>query len=283
MLDINMPHGPQQVDDAAEFIHARIRTLPRVAIFTGTGLGDMSSRLHIQHAIDYAAIPHFPMSTVETHAGRLVSGDLTGCPVTLMQGRFHLYEGYSPKAVIFPIRVLQMLGVDTLILTNAAGGLNSTYSAGDVMIITDHINLTGSNPLVGPNFDQWGPRFPDMTIAYSDRLRKLAQGCAKASGIPVKSGVYAGLQGPSLETPAEMKFLRTVGADAVGFSTVMETIAAVHGGMQVLGLSIITNLCCPESPIKADVAQIIRVAQTAAPLLISLIQKVLSHGEADDS
>lgn len=282
MLDINMPYGPAQVDEAALFIHTQIRTLPKVAIFTGTGLGDMSRRLHIQNAIDYAAIPHFPVSTVQTHTGRMVQGDLGGRSVILMQGRFHLYEGYSPKAVIFPIRVLQALGIDTLILTNASGGLNSSYAAGDVMIIADHINLTGSNPLVGSNFDQWGPRFPDMTTAYDSRLRQLAQRCAKESGIPVQSGVYVGLNGPSLETPAEMKFLRTIGADAVGFSTVMEAIAAVHCGMQVLGLSIITNLCRPESPVAADVEEIIRVAQAAAHPLISLIETVLSHGVADD-
>lgn len=262
-----------------EYLRDRFRDFPATAILAGTGLGDMIAAIQGPEGIDYLQIPNFPASTVQSHAGHLICGRLDGHPVAVLQGRFHLYEGYSPLAVTFPIRVLQALGVRTLVLTNASGGLNPGYEAGDIMIIADHINLTGVNPLTGPEEAKWGLRFPDMTRAYAKRLRGLAQSAAEALGIRIRQGVYIGLQGPSLETPAEMRFLRTIGADAVGFSTVMETITAVHGGMQVLGLSTITNLCRPDDPAPADVDEIIAVAQAAAPKLAALIAGVLGRLE----
>jgi purine-nucleoside phosphorylase len=198
-------------------------------------------------------------------------GDIRGCRVLILQGRFHLYEGYSPAEVTFPIRVAQELGVQTLIVTNAAGGLHPAFRAGDIMLITDHINLTGENPLIGAQTNAWGPRFPDMTSAYDRRLIALAETAAQANGRPVQKGVYAGLKGPSMETPAETRFLKTIGADAVGFSTVAEVIAAVHAGMKVLGISIITNVNDPDHPLPATLEDILAVARRAAPHLIELV------------
>ncbi|MDA8139901.1 MAG: purine-nucleoside phosphorylase [Desulfobacteraceae bacterium] len=261
--------------EAAAFLRNRWEQTPTAAIFAGTGLGNLTAALHNHTAVAYGEIPHFPLSTVQSHAGQLVNGWLSDIPVVVLQGRFHLYEGYSPAAVTFPIRVLQSLGVSTLILTNAAGGLNPNFSSGDLMVISDHINLTGANPLVGLNETQWGPRFPDMTAAYDLGLRNIAFSAAPTLGIQIRQGVYVGLKGPSLETPAEMRFLRTFGADAVGFSTVMETIAAVHGGMRVLGLSTITNMCLPERLSPSSVDEIIAVAEAASPKLAALIAQVL--------
>jgi purine-nucleoside phosphorylase len=262
---------------AVDYLRDRFDTFPATAILAGTGLGGLISAVQAQESVDYHQIPNFPVSTVQSHAGRLICGRLERHPVAVLQGRFHLYEGYSPLAVAFPIRVLQALGVRTLVLTNASGGLHPDFEAGDIMIISDHINMTGANPLIGPEESRWGPRFPDMTAAYAVELCRLAQSSAEAQSIRVRHGVYVGLQGPSLETPAEMRFLRTIGADAVGFSTVMETIAAVHGGMQVLGLSTITNLCLPDAPQPAGVEAIIAVAQAAAPKLAALIAGVLNR------
>ena len=262
---------------AAGYLSTRIRTRPKIAVQTGTGLGEITSRLQVDTVVDYQDIPHFPVSTVQSHYGRLVVGKTNDQPLLVLQGRFHLYEGYSPLQVTFPIRVLQALGVHCLILTNASGGLNPLFAAGDIMIIEDHINLTGSNPLAGPNDEKWGPRFVDLTHAYSGRLQDLAQAASKELEVGVQKGVYAGLTGPSLETPAEMRFLRAVGADAVGFSTVMETIAAVHAGMQVLGLSVITNMCLPDALSPANVEEIIAMAQSAAPHLETIISRVIER------
>ena len=262
---------------AADFVKSRIDARPKVALITGTGLGDVAAMLGAHTVIDYCQIPHFPVSTVESHRGRLLNGQMNNQSVLVLQGRFHLYEGYSPEAVTFPIRVLQALGVQYLILSNAAGGLNPLFATGDIMIIEDHINLTGANPLVGPNEERWGPRFVGMTHAYDGHLQDLAQGAAGDMEVGVQKGVYAGLTGPSLETPAEMRFLRSIGADAVGFSTVMEAIAAVHAGMQVLGLSVITNMCLPDAPTPADVDDIIAAAQGAAPHLETIIGRVIDR------
>lgn len=264
---------------AADYLHGRFEDFPSTAVVTGTGLGDIVEEFQSADPVDYAMIPHFPASTVQSHAGRLICGNLSGCPVAVLQGRFHLYEGYSARAVTFPIRVLQALGVRTLVLTNASGGLNPAFAVGDIMMICDHINMTGANPLTGPEEVRWGVRFPDMTAAYDMRLRWIAWETAAARGIRLQNGVYAGLQGPSLETPAEMRFLRTIGADAVGFSTVMETIAAVHGGMRVLGLSMITNRCLPDTPAPADVDAIIAAARAAAPKLAAVIGGMLQRLE----
>jgi purine-nucleoside phosphorylase len=278
------PSGDQRCTDAveaADFLRTRIPWTPQAAILTGTGLGEMTSGMQIHARIAYENIPNFPRSTVQSHLGQLVAGMLAHRPVVVLQGRVHLYEGYSSREVAFCIRVLQELGVGTLIQTNASGGLNPDFSAGDIMVIADHINLTGTNPLMGPNNERWGPRFPDMTAAYSPVLRRLAGTVARQQGIMVRSGVYVGLHGPSLETPAEMRFLRTIGADAVGFSTVTETLAAVHAGMQVLGLSIITNMNLPDNLMPASVDAIIARARAVAPGLERIVAGVLESGEID--
>jgi purine-nucleoside phosphorylase len=243
-----------------------------VGLLTGTGLGELASLLASATHTPYGHIPHFPTATVESHRGILVGGTLEKVPMVICQGRFHLYEGYSPQEVAFPIRVLQALGVDHLIVTNAAGGLDLDYAAGDLMLIRDHINLTGANPLVGPNFDAWGVRFPDMVSAYAPEWRRAVGRQAARQGIRLHEGIYAGLKGPSLETPAETRYLRTIGADAVGFSTIMEVIAAVHAGMRVLGISTITNINDPDAPQPATLEEIISVAEGAAPALEKVVR-----------
>lgn len=278
-----MDNERKKVMESAAFLSARLPEAPAAGIVTGTGLGDWAQTVAVTADIAYQEIPHFPLSTVSGHYGRLLCGRLAGRPVAVMQGRFHLYEGYTPREVTFPVRVLQALGTRMLIVTNAAGGLNPQWAAGDLMVISDHINLTGANPLVGPNEDRWGLRFPDMTAAYDPALIRLAEAAGRSHGVRVHGGVYAGLKGPSLETRAEVRFLRTIGADAVGFSTVQEVIAAVHAGMRVLGLSILTNINDPDHPVPATLEEIIEVARAAAPGLNAVITAVLaaSHGGAD--
>jgi purine-nucleoside phosphorylase len=265
------------VSNAADFIKNKVEDAPAIGILTGTGLGDSISFIETETTFEYRDIPHFPVSTVESHMGRLSVGTWQGRKVLAMQGRFHLYEGYSPLEVAFPVRVMQALGVRTLIVTNAAGGLNPAFVPGDIMVIRDHINLTGQNPLTGPNEDAWGPRFPDMSAVYDKALAALVLKSAEQNGISVKTGVYSGLAGPSLETPAEVRYLRTIGADAVGFSTVTEVIAAVHAGMQVLGLSIITNVHNPDLPEPASVEEIIALAQQVAPKLETLLKEITGN------
>ena len=264
----------QRLAETIDFIRNRIKDTPYIGLLTGTGLAESAESMVIETAIRYQDIPHFPISTVQTHIGRMLSGNMNGCPVIAMQGRFHLYEGYRPADVTFPIRVMQQLGVKILILSNAAGGLNPKFNPGDIMLITDHINLTGTNPLIGPNEDSWGPRFPDMTRAYDEALIAAAERIAKTAGAHLQKGIYVGLTGPSLETPSEVKFLQTIGAEAVGFSTVQEVIAAVHSGMRVLGLSTITNVHNPEDPVPATVEEIIEVANGATPLLQTIMKGV---------
>jgi len=265
-----------QVEEAVAWLRRQTDLQPRVGVLTGTGLGETIKDMQIMAAFDYRQIPHFPLSTVQSHPGRLLIGKVGGVSVVAMQGRFHLYEGYTPLEVTFPVRVLQSLGIEYLILTNAAGGLNPGYNPGDIMLITDHINLTGANTLVGPNEDRWGVRFPDMGFAYDQALARRTESVAAKLEIPLRTGVYAGLTGPSLETPAEILFLQLIGADAVGFSTVQEVIVAVHGNIKVLGLSTITNVHKPAAPVPADVEAIIAVAQKTAPALGKLIHAVMS-------
>ena len=238
-----------KVAEAVAYIEKKIPEKPFAGLLTGTGLGDSGQSLVVSVSLSYEDIPHFPVSTVQSHLGKFLAGRMANRPVIVMQGRFHLYEGYSPLDVTFPVRVMQALGVETLFVTNAAGGLNPAFKPGDIMIIEDHINLTGANPLVGPNHDDWGERFPDMTEAYDKRLISLAEDAGRKPAIPLRKGVYAGLLGPSLETPAEVRFLKTIGAEAVGFSTMQEVIAAVHARIKVLGLSIITNIHDPDHPV----------------------------------
>lgn len=268
-------YGRSQAEATADFLRSRLNCRPRAAVLLGTGLGEAARDFEVHCDLAYTEIPHFPAVTVQSHQGRLLAGQWGACPALVLQGRFHLYEGYSPLAVTFAIRVLQALGVTTLVLTNAAGGLDPQFQAGDIMLIDDHINLTGANPLIGAHDPAWGERFPLMTSAYRPDLHARVAAAAAAAGIVLRTGVYVGLKGPSLETPAEMRFLRTIGADAVGFSTVMETIAAVHAGMGVIGMSIITNLCLPDTVQNDGVDEIIATAQSAAPRLGRLIGAVL--------
>ena len=271
------PEHSRKVAETAQYLKSRIDVAPLTALMTGTGLGDSAAMIADPITFSYGRIPHFPVSTVPSHAGKLHFGQVGGHPLMIMQGRFHLYEGYSPAEVTYPVRVMQALGVRTLIITNAAGGLSPEFEAGDIMVIADHLNLTGSNPLVGPNIDRWGERFPDMSRAYDRRLARSAGRIAADTGIVLRQGVYAGLLGPSLETPAEIRFLRNIGADAVGLSTVHEAIVAVHAGMRLLGLSIITNTHDPDQPQPATVEDIIAVANGAAPVLGTLIRKVVEQ------
>jgi purine-nucleoside phosphorylase len=264
-----------KVLEATEFVQSNIPVSPVIGLQIGTGLGDSVDGMEEVVSIDYDDIPHFSVSTVPTHHGRLLCGQLGGKAVMVMQGRFHYYEGYSMQEVTLPIRVMQQVGVKTLILSNAAGGINPAFEVGDIMIITDHINLTGNNPLVGPNIDEWGPRFPDMSRVYDTQLVALAEKAAVQNSIRVQKGVYVGLPGPSLETGAEIRFLKTIGVDAVGLSTIPEVIAAVHGGMAILGLSVITNMNIPEDFKPALVEDIIAAAERAAPSLQAIFSGVI--------
>ena len=267
----------QKAQETARWIKSHIDSLSEIAIMTGTGLGGCTASLNQDRSFDYHDMPHFPISTVESHGSLLTTGTMgaNNTPVMVFNGRFHLYEGYSPIEVTFPIRVMQVLGIRTLILTNAAGALNLSFEEGDIMMITDHINLTGENPLVGPNEDTWGKRFPDMIGAYDRELIQKAKSIGQTYHLPVKKGVYAGLKGPSLETPAEMKYLKIIGADAVGFSTIQEVIAAVHGNIRVVGLSIITNINDPGHPVPATVEGVIEAAKKASPNVNCLIENLL--------
>jgi len=270
-----MPDYQDKVAEAVAYIEKMIPEKPFAGVLTGTGLGDSGQSLAVSVSLPYEEIPHFPVSTVQSHMGKFLAGRMANRPTIVMQGRFHLYEGYSPLDVTFPIRVMQVLGIEVLFVTNAAGGLNPAYKPGDIMIIEDHINLTGANPLIGPNHDDWGERFPDMTEAYDNRLISLAENAGREALTPLKKGVYAGLLGPSLETPAEVRFLKTIGAEAVGFSTTQEVIAAVHARIKVLGLSIITNIHDPDHPTSAGVEEIIEVAKSAAPQVDRILHAVI--------
>ncbi len=264
-----------KVLEATEFVQGKISDQPLIGLQIGTGLGDTADGMDDVISIDYKDIPNFPVSTVPTHHGRVLFGNIAGKAVLAMQGRFHCYEGYSVQEVTLPVRVMQSLGAKTLILSNAAGGINPLFDQGDIMVITDHINLTGNNPLIGPNVDEWGPRFPDMSQVYDRRLMTLAEEAALDNGIRVQKGIYVGLHGPSLETGAEIRFLKTIGADAVGLSTIPEVIAAAHGGMAILGFSVITNMNLPDHLKPARVEEIIAAAERTAPRLQAIITGVI--------
>lgn len=264
-----------KVETAAQFLREKITNRPTILIMAGTGLGSLSDSMTPDEIIQYNDIPGFPETTVESHQGELVFGTLKGKNVAIMKGRFHLYEGFSPLEVTLPIRIMQELGVKALIITNASGGINLDFTEGNIMILEDHINLTGKNPLTGPNNDRWGLRFPEMIQTYSRELITSAELVAEKLSIPICKGVYAGLTGPSLETPAEIRYLKTIGADSVGFSTIQEVIAAVHAGMAVLGLSVITNINNPDDPEPATLEGVIATANRTAPLLEKLIEKVV--------
>lgn len=265
----------QRIDDAVRFLRTKTSAQPSVGIILGTGLGGLAKEIKHDVVIDYENIPHFPVSTVESHHGRLIFGTIGGKSVVAMQGRFHFYEGYSMQQVTFPVRVMKFLGVNTLLISNAAGGMNPQWKKGTVMIITDHINLQGDNPLIGPNDDSLGPRFPDMSEPYNRKLIALAEQVALENKIRVEKGVFVAVAGPNLETRAEYRFLRLIGADAVGMSTVPENIVAVHMGINVLGFSIITDECFPDSLQPANVAEIIAVANEAEPKLTRIMKGVI--------
>jgi purine-nucleoside phosphorylase len=264
-----------QVTEAASFILSRLTQKPRIGLILGTGLGGAAEAMEGKVVIPYEDIPHFPVSTVVSHHGQLICGTWARRPIMVMQGRFHLYEGYTPKQISFPIRVMAALGIGTLIITNAVGGLNPLFRPGDLMMITDHVNMTGHNPLIGPNVDDWGPRFPDMVEPYSRKLQELAMEAALSERILLHRGVYVGVVGPNLETAAETRFFRAVGCDAVGMSVIMESITAVHAGLDVLGISVVTNVNLPDNYQPAAVEEIIATAESAGPRLMRLLEEVL--------
>jgi len=264
-----------EIEEAAAHVRARSRTRPEVGIILGTGLGDFAGALDGETVVPYRDIPHFPVSTVESHAGELHLGTLAGRPVAVLKGRVHYYEGYTMRQVAFPVRVLKALGCHTLIITSACGGMNPDMPAGTLIAVTDHINLMGDNPLIGENDDALGPRFPDMSEPYSRSLVELAEKAALDQRIALQRGVFVAVPGPNLETAAEYRFLRWIGADVVGMSLVPENLAAVHGGQRVLALSVVTDQCLPDQLRPVDIPEILAVAGRAAPLLTRLVSEVV--------
>jgi purine-nucleoside phosphorylase len=275
-VDVEMSYY-DQVSEAADTIAGRVRDVPDVAIVLGSGLGDFANSLADSQSIPYGALPHWPVSNVIGHEGRLVIGTTQGRTIAALSGRCHLYEGHDMRTVTFAVRALGVLGVKTLILTNAAGGVNTGFAQGALMVIDDHINLLGNNPLVGANDDRFGPRFPDMTEVYSSRLRAVADEAGRERGATLPHGVYAALLGPSYETPAEIRYLRTIGADAVGMSTVPEAIAARHMGLEVLGLSCITNMAAGVLPQLLDHAEVMETARRVRGQFIALLEGIIAR------
>jgi purine-nucleoside phosphorylase len=266
-----------RVQAAAGVVRGQSALVPEIGIILGTGLGGLAREIAVEAEVPYAEIPGFPLSTVETHAGRLLLGRLGGRPVVAMQGRFHRYEGYDLQQVTFPVRVLHALGARTLIVSNACGGMNPLWGPGDLVLLSDHINLLGDNPLVGPNDERLGPRFPDMSAPYDPDLRTLARKTALELGIMLREGVYVAVAGPNLETRAEYRMLRAIGADVVGMSTVPEVIVAGHQGMRTIGISIITDQCLPDALEPAEIGRIIATAGRAEPHLTRLIAALVER------
>jgi len=265
------------IREAAAVVKTRFPQIPTVAILTGTGLGDIHRFLTNTQTLSYAEIPYFPIPTVESHIGSFSLGFMNQFPVFLLNGRAHLYEGFSSKEVTFSIRLLQALNIKTLILTNAAGGIGDTVQTGDILLITDHINLTGENPLVGVAPEEWGDRFPDMAFVYDQQLLLVAEEIARKNQLPICKGIYCGLKGPSLETPAEVRYLKTIGGNAVGFSTVLEAIVGVAANMKILGLSAITNKHTPDAPQKTSLEEVITAAGKIAPAITTLLSNLLTQ------
>ncbi len=272
-----------RLHEAVDEVRALGGPVPRVGIVLGTGLGGLAGAIDVQASVPYRDLPHFPVSTVESHEGRLLLGTLEGVPVVAMQGRFHCYEGYSLRQIVFPIRVMKLLGADTLIVSAACGGMNPLWGPGDLVLLDDVINFMGSSPLVGPNLDELGPRFPDMSAPFDAALQQAAQDVAMDARIVLRRGVYVAVTGPQLETRAEYRMLRGMGADVVGMSTVPEVIAARHMGMRVLAVAIITDQCLPDALEEADVPTIIATAQAAEPELATLVRGVLGSLAAPDA
>jgi purine-nucleoside phosphorylase len=266
-----------QINETLSFLRTKNQSNPAIGIILGTGLGGLVKEIKIETVIDYSDIPHFPVSTVESHKGKLIFGTLGGKNIVAMQGRFHFYEGYTMQQVTFPVRVMKFLGVKTLLISNAAGGMNPLFSKGDIMLIADHINLLGDNPLIGHNDDELGPRFPDMSEPYSKELITLAEKTALDLKIRLQKGVFVAVSGPNLETRAEYRFLRSIGADVVGMSTVPEVIVAAHQSMQVLGFSIITDECFPDALKPVSLQEVIAVANEAEPKLTAMMKEVVAR------
>ncbi len=270
-MSANLEH----IQDAAETVRAKFAETPRVGMILGTGLSGLASQIDTSATLAYEEIPHFPLSTVETHTGQLVCGSLSGISIVAMEGRFHFYEGYSMQQVTFPIRVMKELGIEILLVTNAAGGMNPHYDLGDLVVIEDHINFMGDNPLIGPNDESLGPRFPDMCAPYDPQLIGLAQSAALELGIRAHRGVFVAVAGPNLETRAEYRMLRGWGADLVGMSTVPEVIVAAHAGLRVLAFSIVTDICLPDALEPVNIEEIIKIAGTGGERLAKIIPDVL--------
>ncbi len=265
-----------KIEDAKTYLKSQTALVPEVLIILGTGLGDLAKRLQNSEAISYENIPYFPQPTVQSHAGQLVFGKIGKKSVAVMEGRFHFYEGYTLDQVTFPVRVLKELGAKILIVSNAAGGLNLNYERGDLVLIEDHINWMGVNPLIGPNDDRLGTRFPDMCAPYSKRLIDLAEKIAKANKMKYQKGIYVAVSGPNLETRAEYRMFQKF-ADVIGMSTVPEVIVGVHAGLEILGVSVVTDICDPDHLEPVDIEQIIKVANEAGPRLIQLIETLVKE------
>jgi purine-nucleoside phosphorylase len=266
-----------QIQEATQTLRKHWNSAPRVGIILGTGLGALAREIQAETTVPYEEVPHFPRVTVHSHTGRLVCGQLGGKPVVAMEGRFHYYEGYSMQQLTFPVRVMKALGCEVLIVSNAAGGLNPQFAKGDMMLIEDHINLMGDNPLIGPNDDRLGERFPDMCFPYDRELLQLARQIAREERMAVQQGVFVAVPGPNLETRAEYRFLRGIGADAVGMSTVPEVIVGVHSKLRMLGLSAITDMCLPDALEPVSLQEIIAVANEAEKTLSTLVRRVVER------
>lgn len=266
-----------QIQEAKQLLQSRWQGQPKVGIVLGTGLGGLAEEIANAVKIPYGDIPHFPTSTVESHAGRLVCGELAGKSVMAMEGRFHFYEGYTLKQITFPVRVMKAMGCDVLLVSNACGGMNPQWGKGDIMLIDDHINLLSDNPLIGPNDERLGIRFPDMCRPYDQGLLEMAQRIALEEGIACHKGVFVAVPGPNLETRAEYRFLRAIGADVVGMSTVPEVIVGVHASMRVMGLSVITDMCLPDALEPAHLPDIIATANAAEKKLRVLVRRVVAE------
>ncbi|MDE7116884.1 MAG: purine-nucleoside phosphorylase [Muribaculaceae bacterium] len=267
----------EKIKETADYIRKEVGTLPKIGVILGTGLGDLVNHIEVVKEIDYHVIPNFPVSTVEGHSGKLIFGNLGGKYVMAMQGRFHYYEGYDMKEVTFPVRVMKEIGVETLFVSNAAGGMNKEFKVGDVMVITDHINLFPENPLRGKNYNELGPRFPAMTEAYSLALVNMADDIAREQGIRLMHGVYVGTPGPTFETPAEYEYFRIIGGDAVGMSTVPEVIVANHAGMKVFGVSVITDLGGKDIKEVPTHEEVQKAAVKAQPVMTTVIKEMLAR------
>ena len=272
----------KKINEAIQYLSSRIGSSPEIGMVTGTGLGSLTDKIEVDIRIPYSEIPHFPISTVEGHKGALVIGKMHGKTLLAMEGRFHLYEGYTLDEITFPIRVMSGLGIDYLFISSATGGLNPQFKQGDIMVVTDHINLTGKNPLMGSNMDQFGPRFPDMSEVYSGELVSLARKQALEARIPLRQGVYVAITGPSLETPAETRFLRMIGADSVGMSTVPEVIVGTHCGLKILAIVVITNLNLPDCMGKTSLEEVIAIADRTGPVLTELWSKIIQNLKSVD-